>query len=427
MSFNKLFERLLHNRLSKFFEWNGNLFTNQYGFKRGSTTTLAIFNVLNDFYNTFNKKLYTVALFLDIQKAFDSVDKTILLLKLEKYGIRGLPLKLIDSYLTSRKQYVALNDHESNLSDVIKGVPQGSVLGPLLFNIFIDDISNISNCKTALFADDSIFYVTDNNFDACIAKLRLVVDNISSWLLNNKLIPNTSKTKLMMLTPKIYQVLPVIEFDGNLLEWVDSFKYLGLYIDNKLLFSTHASYINRRMAGLLGVIYSLSKFLPQATLITIYHSIVIPVISYNIVIWGGIANMHLDPIRIKMNKILRIILKVKFDENRIPIMPINHMYKVLNLLKLNDFYKFNLLKFLHFILYNNEVTFMKYFSALLPTHTYDTRNTKINLPEVRLEIEKNFTVFNICNLINDLSDDFLIPQSKNSLKRKFYELTFNSY
>ena len=146
---------------------------------------------------------------------------------------------------------------------------------------------------------------------------------------------------------------------------------------------------------------------------------IVPTINYHLVLWGGILNTHLEPIQIKMNKILRVILGVKFNENRVPLMPTNQMYTTLNLLKLDDLYRFSLLKFIHFILYNEQLTFTKYFGPLLPTHAYNTRNIKINLPSVRLRVERNFAVFNICNLINEVPDSFLEPQSKNSLKRRF--------
>ena len=155
----------------------------------------------------------------------------------------------------------------------------------------------------------------------------------------------------------------------------------------------------RKLAGLLGVIYAMSKCLPQKTLITIYKSLVLPVITNNIIIWGGACNTHINPIIIKINKILRIILKVKFNENRIPLMPTNAMYCSLNFLKFEDLYKFNLLKFLHFIMFIDNAVYLKYFTPLLPSHNYNTRNVRINLPAIRIELEKISTIYNICNLI----------------------------
>ena len=371
--------------------------------------------------------MYTVAIFLDIQKAFDSVDKDILLLKLQKYGIRGISLKLIESYLTGRKQYIILNNHKSDLLNVQKGVPQGSVLGPLLFNVFIDDLSNLNIGKCVLFADDSIFYVTDISFDACIIKVKDLIKKILLWLSNNKLEPNERKTKIMLLTPKTVSALPQICFKDTVLEWVDEFKYLGMYIDNKLNFSSHASFVNKKMASLLGVMYSISKILPRSTLITLYHGLVLPTYSYNIVLWGGIYNNQLNPIITKINKILRVILDVKLNENRIPTVSTSEMYKVLNFLKFDDVYRFSLIKFLHFILYKDKNIFLKHFAPLLPNHLYNTRNSRINLPKVRLDIEKNFTVYNLCKLINNLPENLINQQTKTKLKKNFYSITLINY
>ena len=427
LSFNKLFERLIYNRLSCFLEQSGILFKNQFGFRQNKNTTLAIFNLLSDFFNTFNKKLYTIALFLDIKKAFDSVDKNILLMKLNKYGVRGISNKLIDSYLSNRKQYVSLEDSWSSTLGLNKGVPQGSVLGPLLFNVFIDDITSISNCKSILYADDSVFYVTDTTFGGCVDKLRQVIEDLSLWLVNNKLIPNAMKTKLMLITPKYTPELPDIEFNNTILEWVDNFKYLGFNIDSKLSFSFHADFVNKQLSRLLGVMYSVAKLIPRKTLKMIYQSMILPVLCHNIVIWGGISQVHLNSIIVKINKILRLILHVKYSENRIPLVSTSSMFKELNLLQFRDLYHFSLLKFLHHILYIEKNTFIEHFVPLLPNHSYNTRNTKINLPVTRLSVEKNFTTFNLCKFINEIPESFIEQQSKRSLKRVFYSSTIGNY
>ena len=289
------------------------------------------------------------------------------------------------------------------------GVPQGSVLGPLLFNIFIKDITDISTDKKVIFADDTVFYVTENTLEACVLRVNILLAEVSMWLENNKLIPNTEKTKLMLFTPRPVDVLPDISLNGTKLEWVSHFKYLGIIIDNKLNFSIQSAEVHKKLCKLQGMVYSMSTLVPQKTLMTIYHSLIYPIITQNIIIWGGIAECNIAKIKCTMNKILRIILKVKYDQNNVPLMATNDMYRELKLLQFDDIYKYFLLKFVHTALHKNSAILRNYFEHLLPTHSYSTRHSKINLPPTRLEIEKHGTVFQSCKLINEISEDLLLP------------------
>ena len=128
-----------------------------------------------------------------------------------------------------------------------------------------------------------------------------------------------------------------------------------------------------------------------------------------------------------MNKILRSILHVEYDENNIPLMPTNDMFKSLKLLKFEDVYKYFLLKFFHFVLYSDNDMYVKYLLPLMPRHRYNTRNIRINLPDVRLQVEKQSTVFQMCRLVNELPDFLLVPQSKFSLKNKFKNFVMANY
>ena len=167
------------------------------------------------------------------------------------------------------------------------GVPQGSVLGPQLFNLFINDMSNIPNVKLLLFADDAVFYVTDPLFSNCIDKLNTCIDHISKWLVNNKLTPNLNKTKIMLFSPKPIGVLPNIYFNDTIISWVDSYEYLGIIIDDKINFILQSKVIQRKLNSLLGVIYSMHHLMPSSTLKLLYNTLVYPVLINNIIIWGN--------------------------------------------------------------------------------------------------------------------------------------------
>ena len=165
----------------------------------------------------------------------------------------------------------------------------------------------------------------------------------------------------------------------------------------------------------------------QDQAVTIYFSLAHSVVSYNISIWGCTSQQNENKISIELNKILRIILKVNFNENRIPQMPVNAMYKELQILQFKDIYRYSILKFLHYIMYDNFNIFNENFSNLLPTNVHNTRNGRINLPNVRTDVERNFLIFQICSLMREVPSYLLSPQSKVTLKRNFKNLTFANY
>ena len=152
---------------------------------------------------------------------------------------------------------------------------------------------------------------------------------------------------------------------------------------------------------------------------TLYYSLVYPIIIQNIIIWGGVPEANLRNIKIAMNKILRYILRVEYDDNGVPLMATSEMYKTLKLLKFDDIYRYFLLKFIHDAFYRKTEIFREYYAPLLPSHSYGTRGIRINLPSIRLEVEKQSTVFQSCKLFNELPCDILEPRSIGVLKAKY--------
>ena len=178
LTVNKIFETLTNNRISSFWDKHNIISDRQFGFCKSSSATLAIFSLVTDILKTFNQKSFTIAIFLDLRKAFDTVNIEILMHKLELYGFRGNINKFIASYLSDRKQYVDVNGKNSSCNEVTVGVPQGSVLGPQLFKIFINDLTRLTPGKSILFADDAVLYITDSCLDSCIVKLNLLIENL---------------------------------------------------------------------------------------------------------------------------------------------------------------------------------------------------------------------------------------------------------
>ena len=307
------------------------------------------------------------------------------------------------------------------------GMPQGSVLGPLLFNLFINDICNIKLAKKVLFADDTVLYVTDLTLSGCIEKTKHVINELTQWLFENKLLANKEKTKLMLISPRVVTHLPNIEFNGSTLQWVNSIDYLGITLDHKLNFNIQVDEVCKRLNSHLGVIYSLSPFVPRTTLVNIYNTLVYPTLINNIIIWGCMNKSNENRIQVILNKILRVILKVRYNDNHVPLTSVNSMFKELGLLKFRDVYEYFILKFIHFVSYKRFDVFLENFARLLPTSRYYMRDIKINLPAVRTDAGKNFTVFQSCLLMQNLPMELFIPQSSGTLRNKYFELALSKY
>ena len=236
---NKVIEKLIFNRLTEFFEKNKIIKSNQFGFRSGYSTELAVCKFYEDVLSNLNNNQDTCAILLDLSKAFDSVNRNILLHKLYNYGIRGPTYKLLESYLSNRNQFIHVNSTKSNIWPTDTGVPQGSVLSPLLFLILINDLPNCTNMEVLNFADDTLLYLTlpknTNNIESLINSELI---KVNTWMEANQLKLNASKTNYLIFSHrnKINNTLDNLQLNINNtpIKRTKSCKYLGITIDDKL-------------------------------------------------------------------------------------------------------------------------------------------------------------------------------------------------
>ena len=248
--FSKIMEKLMAIRLNSFLDLNSIIVPNQFGFRAGFSTSHSLISITETIKKTIDEKKYGCGIFIDLKKAFDTVNHDILLQKLEHYGIRDIALSWFNSYLTGRKQYVHLNGVNSMINNITCGVPQGSVLGPLLFLIYINDLPNISKkLKFYLFADDTNIYYESKNLKSLEKTVNKELDKLHDWLCLNRLSLNISKTNFVIFhainKPKTYSITLLI--NKRAISETNTVKYLGILIDSQLTFKNHIVELTKKI------------------------------------------------------------------------------------------------------------------------------------------------------------------------------------
>ena len=246
----KIFEKLTLIRLSSFVDKYNLISDCQFGFREGKDITQAAIRLTTSVVKAYHEKVYVSCFFLDLRKAFDTVDHTILLRKMYYMGFREHMNPYIKSYLTGREQYVQVGDFRSNNLTITKGIPQGSILGPLLFSLYINDIVQYVDVEVVLFADDAVFIISAASLQRMYDKIRKLFSDLAKYLVSNKLVPNLGKSKLMCFNSRPKTDLEALTFSGETIEWVSDFKYLGLVVNNRMSYSSHIDRICTKVSQL---------------------------------------------------------------------------------------------------------------------------------------------------------------------------------
>ena len=245
----KIFETLFKNRLLSFLEKHSIITSSQYGFLKGKNTCHALLDLTEFIYKNLDEKNHVHSVFVDLRKAFDTVNHNILLVKLERYGVRGVGLEWCRDYLTNRKQYVSYAGAKSELRHMSIGVPQGSILGPLFFLIYINDLATTSDdLKYILFADDTTLILSDKNFSSLTQRTNSELERISQWAVMNRLTINTDKTESMIFSNRPYSLNEnEVKLGPSNIHPKQTCKFLGVFIDAKISFTPHVKHISDKL------------------------------------------------------------------------------------------------------------------------------------------------------------------------------------
>ena len=338
--YSKIFERCIAKRLLNFLKSASIISPHQFGFQKHKSTSDALLDFVDYIYDSLNGRENTLNIFVDLKKAFDLVDHNILIKKLEKYGIRGLPLTWFRNYLSDRSQCVKIGNFKSEILPITLGVPQGSVIAPLAFILFINDLPNFSDVfKSILFADDTTFTVKDSNIDNLNLSTNTELSKFKQWTVSNKLLLNTDKTSVLLISNRPRSPHFSVRLEDHTLSLVSDHKFLGITIDDKLKFDTHIKLLCKKISKSIGIMFKLKEYVPQCVMLKIYYSLVYPYLIYGNLIWGGTFPTHLHPLFLLQKRAVRIVVNASYLAHT------NDIFIDLKILKLPDIHKFLVLQY----------------------------------------------------------------------------------
>ena len=419
----KVLEKVISTRLLNHVETNRILNDSQFAYRKGRGTDSAISKFVNSIIDNFEKGDYTVAAYLDLTKAFDCVNHQILLYKLDHYGVKNNAYEWFRSYLTDRKQRVKFQGHLSEEKTINIGVPQGSILGPILFLIYFQDICALSDGNEILFADDASLYDSGNCYFQVIQSLNIKLRSVSQWLLANRLSANIIKTEGMIFSRKnIYYPLPPLKLYGNPIPYTHQFKLLGIIIDPKLSWTDHIKLIQSKLSRACGILYTLRNKISRSIARLLYLNIAYPYLIYGNIIWTSCYNSKILKLIRTQKRLIRIIMQ----KNRNT--PSNPLFQRLNLLKINEINEYCTALYVYKAINNHIYSPISF--RFRHNMNYALRNNNQNqleVPFVRLSHSQLFIHVRGPNVWNNIPLTLRRSRTLHTFKRNFKKHLLNSY
>lgn len=412
-------ERIIKEHLVEYINENNILVNEQSGFRSKHSCETAINLVLNNWKSRIDAGNIIIAVFLDFKRAFETIDRDILIYKLEQYGIRGCELRWFKDYLSNRYQRVKIQEHMSETELNQFGVPQGSVLGPTLFTLYINGIIEVvKNCYIHMFADDTLVTVAENNISEAVTKINQDLERIDQWLKYHKLALNISKTKYMVITLRRNFDRDVnIEIGGSKIDRVAEYKYLGVIIDDCLNFNAHLDYTVKKMNKKLGLLKRLQHKMPRDCKEIYYKSLVSPHIDYCSSVLFIMNSGQIETLQKIQNKFMRLILRAERRTHIVDLLDRLHWQSIKQRIY------FNTLKLIYHMIKGDLPEYLK---KLLVTnrdiHKYETRNTHYRLPVFVKTCSQQSLYYKGLNEYNKMQDVYKNCNLKELSLKEFLKL-----
>ena len=392
--FSKILEKVIKSRLVKFFE----LSKHQYGFQEKSSTQGATVDLIHNIVTKLEDKNDVIVVFVDLQKAFDTVKHSHLLLKLKKLGIRGPAFKLISSFLSERSQFTIVNNEISNTRNVTTGVPQGSVLGPLLYLLYVESLSVAGiTAEHYMFADDTALLYHGKNSPELQNTINNDLVRFLHWLSANSLVINESKTVFLHFHQKLINLPVQININNKPISQVHCYKYLGLIIDDKLTWNKHVdNIVNKKLCGLIGALQRVNDFLTEKCKYLLYYAHIQSVLTYLTVVWTNLSVFNTNRLKRFQNKAIKAIFKIPYDTKTVDI------YNSLSIMQLAKLQELELCKLIYKIK-NKETKTNINLNLKSDKHQYQTRRAD-NICIARIRTNKGYKspIYQGCKYFNEI-------------------------
>lgn len=412
--FSKLIERLIHNMIVEFLNLHNIITPCQHGFISTKSIETASYHLLNSIYNDLDEGKYVMSLMFDLSRAFDTVNIEFLVTKLYNMGIRGNLLQWIKSYMSNRKLLVKYADTMSDVKDVQMGVPQGSVLGPLLFTIYVNDLPTfITKGRVTMFADDTTITVSAQDPEELSKNITHVYNELDTWCQRNQLILNEKKT--VFINFHIRRELAPEFLTENNIDVSQSAKFLGTWLDSKLSWNVHVDFVCKKLNSAYFAIFQMKTVLDVKGLLNIYYALAYSHLAMNIVTWG--VGRNVSRVLISQKRIIRLIFSLQPLDSCRDIFRENKIMTVIGIF---------ILKCVCFVHKN-----IRCFSRLGDTHSYKTRyNNDLTVPLHTTNFYKQSPNYNFITLFNKLPSHLKnvthFNKFKNASKNYLLEKSFYS-
>ena len=416
----KIFDSLMYNRVDSFTSKYNIISPLQFGFQKNKSIEQASLNLMYNINKANTDKSHFAAVFIDLTKAFDTINHNFLLSKLSHYGFRSNSLFLFANYIKNRLQYTVIEKHISSPLIANCGVAQGSSMGPLLFDIYVNDVVNcLEYCSILIYADDIVLFFSSKSVNDLETHINADLLNLNNWFNFNHLHINLNKTFYLYIPMSKIITEPLFKIGSHVVKRTKEFKYLGLIIDDKLTFRSHILHVTRKVNYINSIINSLKIFLPIFILKKIYYALVQPHINLHINVWGGSTASALNPLRVALNRIIRNMC-------RMPISTCDK-YKHLNILPLTQLYYLRISElFYKTLVLNQSQLLYDIIGEITFNHTYRTRHhDNFRLPRIRTEVNRHFFLTNCIKIWQQLPSEVKDATSLYQFKCKFKYLYFS--